>query len=330
VQVSGSGGAGGSVAGAFTVSDTGLLAYQTDTDLRTQPTWFDQTGRQIASLGEPADYVDVVLSRDGARVATSILDPQRGTRDIWVFDVERGFRERFTSDPADDFAPVWSRGGDRIIFSSLRKGRVDLFLKKGAGGADERLEDSGLALGKYASSWSADEAWLLFIAGGRVIGRSDLMLLPADGKGKPTPFADSTFVETHGRFSPDGRWVTYSSNASGRMEVYARPAQGPGDERRISVDGGWWAQWRGDGKEIFFLAPDDTLMAASVTLQSGNVQVRGIRPLFKMQPRPMARLDAFPYDVTPDGQRFLVNMAIDSSLSSEVTLVVNWPALLKK
>jgi serine/threonine protein kinase len=323
-------GTGGGVAGAYSVSRTGVLAFQTASLVRSEFAWFDRTGKQIATLGEQADRVDVVLSPDGSRVATSMVDPQMGTRDIWIFDVRRALSERFTSDPSDDFGPVWSPRGDHLIFSSARSGRIDLYQKSEATGVEQRIDDRGLNLGKFAASWSPDERSILFIAGGRTIGRSDLMLLPVGG-GAAEPFVDSPAVETHGRFSPDGRWIAYASNVSGELQVYVKPYGRPGPPRRVSATGGRWPLWRRDSKELVFLAPDETIMSASVRVLSDEVEVGEIRPLFAVKPRPQVRLDAYPYDMTADGQRFLVNIFVEEpNTSSPLTLVVNWPTLLKK
>jgi Tol biopolymer transport system component len=294
-----------------------------------QLTWFERSGERASTLGEQADWVDVALSPDGSRVALSKADPD-SLRDIWLLDVHRALAERFTSAAADDFAPVWSPTGDRLIFSSTREGRVDLFWKSQAAEDEQRIPDGGLALGKFAASWSPDGKSILFIAGGRSIARSDLMTLPVVG-GTAEAFADSPLVETQARFSPDGRWVALAMNTSGRLEVYVKPYGRPGNATRISLSGGRWPRWRRDGQELVFLSPDETLMSASIRLASETVAVDGVKPLFKVRLRPQVRLDSYPYDMTPDAQRFLVNsFAEEPNASSPVTLVINWPELLKK
>jgi eukaryotic-like serine/threonine-protein kinase len=322
-------GSGGGVAGAYSISGTGVLIYQTASLVRSQLTWFDRQGKQQGILGNQADYIDVVLSPDGARLATSRFDEQAATRDIWIFDVKRGIGERFTSDPSNDFAPVWSPRGDRLIFSSGRAGPIDLFQKAGPADTEVRIDDRGLALGKFASSWSPDGSAILFIAGGRTIGRSDLMLLPVSG-GESEVFLDSAVVETHGRFSPDGRWIAYSSNAPGELHVYVKAFRRGGNAHRISIAGGGWPLWRQDGHEIVFIGADETLMSASVRLKSDTVEVGEIRRLFPLKLRPTVRLDAYPYAITPDATRILVNGFVEEpNTSSPLTLVINWPAALK-
>ena len=317
-------------AGAFTVSETGVLAYQTGQDMvRSELVWFDRSGKQIAVLGDRADYADVSLSPDNARAAVSPLDPERGTRDLWLYDVARGLRERFTSDPGEEFAPLWSPDGSHLVFSARRKASVDLYQKASNGqGPEDALLEAGL--GKFQASWSPDGRYLLYVAGGGAISRSDLWVLPLFGERKAIPFLETTFIETHGQFSPDGHWIAYTSNDSGRFEVYVTPFPEPGAKTRVSTTGGSWPRWRRDGKEIVYLASDNTLTAATVMGKASGFDVGAVRPLFAMHPRPQARLDAFPYDISSDGQRFLVNSLVEETTSTAVTLVVNWAAGLKK
>jgi Tol biopolymer transport system component len=323
-------GGGGGLSAAFSVSDNGVLAYQSAPLNRSQLAWVDRSGKRLANLGDQADYVDVVLSPTAERAAVSVMHPELGTRDIWIFDVARGLRERFTTGPSDDFAPVWSPDGGRIVYSSLKQGGVDLF-EKGADGSERRLDTGPAGIGKFAADWSRDGKKILYIGGGRIIARSDLMLLPLEGERRPRAFLDASFVETQGRFSPDGRWIAYAANESGRLEVYVRPYPGPGAPERVSSDGGQWPRWRRDGTELFYIAPDDTLTAAAVNGQGTAFQVKAVRPLFKTRPRSRVRLDAYFYDVAPDGQRFLLNTLVEGQASTPpITLVVNWPSLLKQ
>jgi Tol biopolymer transport system component len=319
------------LSGAFTISNTGTLAYQASTLLRSRLAWFDRTGRQIREVGDPDDYEDLALSPDGTHAAVSVLDPSRVTRDLWIYDVDRGFRERFTSEPSDELAPVWSTDGKRLIFSALRGGSIRLFQKPAGGSDAERtLPADDLGLGRFAASWSRDGRFVLYVAGGRVIGRSDLWVLPLDGTDKPHAFVDSQFVETQGQFSPDGRWVAFMSNTSGVPEIYVTPFPNPGDKIRVSTASGGWPRWRQDGREIFYLEGGRRMMAAALDGSGSGFRVGKVEPLFPVRTRPMTRLDAFPYDVTADGQRFLINTFVDDARPGAITLVVNWPEALKK
>jgi Tol biopolymer transport system component len=315
---------------AFSVSETGVIAYQAVVPVPMQLGWLDRAGRPLTALGTVADYSDVVLSADGTRAAVSMLDLSAGGRDIWVFDVRRGHRERITSHPADDFAPVWSPAGDRLVFSSVRSGQAELYESSSTSADRETpLPAAGLDVGKFGAHWSPDGTLLVFVAGGRIIARSDLWVLPLSGDRKPFAFVETPSVETQPRFSPDGRWVLYTSNESGRLEVYARPVSGTGGRQLISLNGGQYGLWRKDGTEIFFLSPDNQIMAAAIRVQGAELHVGAIHPLFRIQFR-RHRLDGYPYDVSPDGQRFLVNSLIDEAAPPAITLLVNWPTLLRR
>ena len=321
-QVQTTAGSASDVAGAFTVSETGVLAYQTGSLVRSQLTWFDRAGTQLATLGDQADYVDVALSPDDTRVAVSLMDLQLGTRDLWIFDVARRLGERFTYESGDDFGPNWSRpGGDRIFFSSLRKGSIELYQKPSSGSGSETLllKDD---LGKFNASSSPDGRFLVYVGGGGIIGRSDIWVLPLSGERKPAPFLETSFVESQGQFSPDGRWVAFMSIKSGRPEVYVTPFPGRDTEQQVSTAGGSLPRWNRNGKEIFYLAPDNTLRVTPVNGQTSRFDVGTGRPLFSIHPRP-ARLDAYPYDVTSDGQRILVNSFVEE-VTPPITLIVNW------
>jgi eukaryotic-like serine/threonine-protein kinase len=315
-------------AGAFTVSETGVLAYQTGSGVvRSQLVWFDRAGKQIGLLGDQADYADLELSPDGQRLAVSVFDPAEGTRDLWLYDVKRELRTRFTFDSANEFEPIWSPDGDRLVFARI-KASVDLFQKPSSGGREDALLEGGL--GKFPSDWSPNGRFILYIAGGAAIARSDLLVLPLVGDKKPFPFLETSFIETRGRFSPDGRWIAYASDESGQLEIYVARFPEPGERRRISTAGGVWPRWRRDGREIIYLAPDNTLTAATVNGEGASFEAGAARPLFAVRPRPQVTLGDYPYDVSADGQRFLVNTLVEETASSAITLVVNWAGGLKK
>jgi len=185
-------------------------------------------------------------------------------------------------------------------------------------------------LGKFPSDWSPNGQFILYIAGGAAIARSDLLVLPLFGDKKPFPFLETSFLETRGQFSPGGRWIAYASDESGQLEIYVARFPEPTERRRVSTAGGLWPRWRRDGKEIVFLAPDNTLTAATVNGEGATFEVGAVRTLFAVRPRPMVTLGDYPYDVSADGQRFLVNALVEERASAAITLVVNWTAGLKK
>jgi Tol biopolymer transport system component len=320
--------------GVFAVSENGVLAYQTGSvRSESQLAWFDRNGKQISVLGDLANYRNVQLSSDGKRAMVDVFDRQNGNQDIWVYDVARGLRTRVTYDPADDGTPVWSPDGSRIAFSSNRRGHADLYQKSASGtGSEELLLESNVS--KYASSWSSDGQFLLYHTLDPKSKR-DLWILPLSGDRKPFPFLQTEFDERQGRFSPDGRWIAYASDESRRQEIYVAPFPGPGGKRQISTSGGQIPKWRGDGKEIFFLSPDDKLMAAEVNGASGTLEIGAVRVLFEVHTLYPSKWNQrvqihYVYDVTADGQRFLVNIPVEQKASAPITLVLNWTADLKR
>ena len=310
---------------AFSVSDNGVLVYQAALRTLSRPVWFDRRGNQLAALAGPADYGDVALGPDGSRLAVSVGDPARSTRDLWIYDNEGGRAQRVTFDPADEFAPVWSPDGTRLLFSSAANGHVNLQVKNIHGaGEPAPLDVDDLGLGRYASDWSRDGRYVMYIGGGRAIARSDLWIAPLATPKAARPLLESTFVETHGRFAPHGPWFAYASNETGQLEVYIDRFPELGEKRLVSTKGGRWPRWSSDGGELIYLSPGNQLMTVDVKVISGRLEIGAPRPLFAIRPRPAVRLDAYPYDVSRDGQRFIVNTLVEDTASTAITVVVNW------
>ena len=314
--------------GAFSVSATGLLAYQAGegAGLR-QLTWLDRTGKPLETVGEPRAFFDVELSPDRKRLAASAPDSV-GNYDLWLYDMARGLPTRFTSDPGGEYWAVWSKDGKDIIFNSTRKGHYDLYRKSADGaGTEELLYADGQD--KVPTSWSPDGRFLLYFTGGGQ--RYDLWLLPLtpERPGAPlksTPLHQTRFNEKFPRFSPDGRWVAYNSEESGRSEIYVAPVSRIAEKRQLSPNGGSLPRWRQDGKEIFYEAPGQ-LMAAEVRTEGGTAEVGAVRALFAR----ITSYGGYPYDVSTDGQRILAAMPAGRQKTAEpVTLVENWAAALKK
>ena len=311
--------------GIFSASENGVLAYQTGTAAAgSQLVWFDRTGKQISVLGDSATYSDLVLSPDGKRASVGLRDQAGKGQDIWLYDVERGLRTRFTFGPAFQEMPIWSPDGSRIVFNSNRKGDFDLYQKasSGAGAEIVLLEDN---TNKYPESWSPDGRFILY----RSISSTNngLFVLPLFGDRKPVPFLNTKFNELYGQFSPDGRWVAYQSDESGGYEVYVAPFPGPGGKWQVSSSGGIFPRWRLDGNEIFYLTPDHKLMAAAVSGKGSSFSVGTVKPLFTARP---INGSPYPYATSVDGQRFLINTLPAQTTSAPITVVLNWKAELKK
>jgi Tol biopolymer transport system component len=306
--------------GVFSVSQEGLLAYQAGGAGSEQLTWFDRNGKSTGTLGDAEKFWSVEFSPDRKNVAITRPDDNG----IWIYEVARGLATRLTTGATADRDPVWSPDGKSVVYYSNAKGKWDLYRKAADGTGNEELLYADEAV-KVPSSWSPDGRFLLYWRSNPK-ARSDIWALPlsAGAPSKPYPWLATPFSEISGKFSPDGRWVAYGSNESGRMEVYVAPFPGPGPRRQISSNGGSWPRWRADGKEIFY-EHDGSLLAAVVAIQGASVEVSSVRSLGIPVSAPN-----YKYDVSADGQRFLVATPREQKSSAPLTLVQNWTALLKK
>jgi eukaryotic-like serine/threonine-protein kinase len=313
----------------FSVSENGVLLYQArSTSGVSQLVWFDRSGKEMGSLGAPANQANPRISQDGKRVALDIIDPQIGNMDIWIYESSGGVATRFTSDPAFEADPIWSPDGSRIVFFSNRKGGPDLRQKSSSGaGSEEVVLHSESS--KYPTDWSPDGRFILYRAFDAKTNL-ELWVQPFGGDRRPIPFLKARFGADLGQFSPDGRWVAYASNESGKWEIYVAPFPGPGSNWKVSSAGGSEPRWRRDGKELFYLAPDEKLMAVEVK-EGSTFSADAARPLFQTRRREhISSNDLFSYDVSADGQRFLVNTDIGEVTSPPLTVVLNWPAGLER
>ncbi len=308
--------------GAFSVSATGLVTYRAGGAARTQLTWFDRAGQALGTLGAPdATQFDPALSPDGRQVAVSRV--AQGNTDLWLIDAAR--TTRFTFVPESDKFPVWSPDGRRLVFSQQGRAGVSGLYQKPANGAGAEALLLASPETKVATSWSPDGRSLLYTAFSPKTS-GDVWVLPMAGDPKPSPFLNATFYEGNSAFSPDGHWVAYGSDESGRREIYVRPFPGPGGQWQISTAGGKDPRWRPDGKQLYYIAPDGHLMAAPIA-SSGTALQPGL-PTALFQPR--IALGGTPvvgfrqqYDVAPDG-RFLINVSVDESSAAPITVITNW------
>jgi eukaryotic-like serine/threonine-protein kinase len=309
----------------FSVSDNGMLTYMSGgTD--GQMFLFDRDGKSLGALGPTGNYSNVYLSPDEKRVAASITDLQSGARDVWLLDIARNAPTRFTFDPAEDSIPIWSPDGSLIAFVSDREGTGNLYVKSANSAGKEELLLKTTER-KFLHDWSRDGKFIAY-SSLNTSTNIDLWALPMTGDKKPFPLLQSPFVEDHARFSPDGYFIAYSSNETGRYEVYVQTFPPSGGKWVISRDGGAQPRWRRDGKEIFFIAPDRKLMAADVKLAGSNFEVSVPKPLFQTQiagPIPRNR-----YDVFGNGQRFLIITPRQENNLTPITVVANWTAGLQR
>jgi Tol biopolymer transport system component len=312
---------------AVSVSENGSLTYRTGVaDETTQLTWFDRSGTRIGTVGEPARYRNPNLSPDGTRVAIEMPDSSGRNRDIWILELARDALSRFTFDSGSDIFPIWSPDGSRIAFGSDREGGVgSIYQKPSDGSGAEELLFKSTTENVAPYGWSPDGQFIIhrYMAGG--FFNSGLLPLAADRK--PRIYQRVSFSQVLRDVSPDGRWVAYQSNESGRFEVFVQTFPMPGGKWQVSNGGGVAPRWREDGKELFYYAADSQLMAVPVSGDEKAFQVGVPAPLFKIRLLlgPFSAVGFIQqYDVMPDGQRFLLNLPVDDSPISPVTVVLNW------
>jgi Tol biopolymer transport system component len=312
--------------GVFSVSRNGMLAYQSGASGGSeQLTWVDRSGKHLGTLGEPGSFNNIALSPDGKRAIVSLFDANARTFDLWLYDIARGLRTRFTFENSRTIQPViWSPDGSAIIFEAFRNGKYGLYRKAAdlSGGEELILTDSRAP---FPTGWTPDGGTILYGTGGTG-SATNVFGLPLTGDRKPFPILPGTILPNGARFSPDGRWLAYYSFDSQRPEVYAVPYPGPGGKVQISVNGGTQNRWSSDGREIFYIGLDGRLMAAEVKANTVSLEVGRVEPLFGGLP---VATGSMPYDVASGGQRFLIVFQVEQP-AAPLTLVQNWTAGLKK
>jgi len=318
-----------------TVSDSGVLVYQSGGATgggSSQIGWYDRSGKLLGPVIAPGAILEPAISPDEKTV---VFQRMSGAGfDLWLRDLARGTETRFTSDASRNVTPFWSPKSDRIVFASDRRGVMNLFQKGASGsGQDELLLTTGNT--KNTTQWSRDGRFIVYIEVDPKT-RFDLWVLPMEGsekERKPIPFLQTEFNEIMGQLSPDSHWMAYTSDQSGRREVYVRPFPPAEGQWTISIAGGEQPRWRGDGKELFYVAADGKMMAVPIKAFVGG------KPAFEAG-SPVALFDAhiaptpvnyvFNYDVTADGRRFMIDTPASSGAPPMLNVVVNWNATTKK
>ena len=317
--------------GQFTASQNGVLAYTSGAlgQSLQQLTWFDRSGKPVGTVGGPVDMNWPAISPDGKTVAFDRRDAQTGFYDIWLHDLARGTDSRFTFNSKNNVFPVWSPDGNYIAFYSDRNGAA--VYRKGTGGTgqDEVVDKDGFI--KRPTGWSPDGRFLLEETFATPKTSDDIWvapMAPGSSGGKPYPYLQTEFVEGSAKVSPNGQWLAYRSNETKRSEVYVMTFPNPGGKWQISTNGGNFPVWSRDGKELFFISADNKMMAGhqgvgqqarsrrstSPVRRADRTWKHGLRRRFRCQ----------------QGGKFLIPAPVERTDTVPMTVVVNWPAALKK
>jgi eukaryotic-like serine/threonine-protein kinase len=311
--------------GFFGISDA-VVAYRSaspDSHLD----WFDRTGTRVGRFPTVADYQHPSLSPDDKTLAIEKTDPATKLHTVWLLDISRGLTSRLFWDPRGAHNPVWSPDGRQVSFSSNRLGGLDVFrIPADGSGGDSLLLNLNAMWAVVVTDWSTDGRLLLCER--HRGGQSDLWTVPVDAPSQGVPLLTTSADERQARLSPDMRWLAYSSNESGRHEVYVRRFPGGESKWQVSTRGGVQPQWRHDRKELFYLGLDGTLMAATIK-RDDPFETDSPHALFDTGIRASFVDRRNQYVVTRDGQRFLVNVSAEDENSAPITVILNWQARLK-
>ena len=315
---------------AVTVSPAGVLAYGPSVAMTTSLQWRDRDGTTTGSAIAPAVYRSPRLSSDQKRVVVTKWEPETGQSDIQVLELALRNEQRQTFDLLNDWFPVWLPDSSRIFFGSSRFGFATRIFRKALGGPAELFAGGEDANGfaRYPNDTSSDGKFLSYT---QLSQRGyDLSVAPLSGDAKTILFLTSPANEVQARFSPNGRWLAYASDESGKFEVYVRPFPPGNTQSLISVARGMQPEWRRDGKELFYISADRKLMAAPVTTDGTTLSPGTPRALFDVQMPEQIPPYPTDYAVAMDGQRFLVNTVVEQPVRPALTVILNWTAELKK
>jgi serine/threonine protein kinase len=308
-------------------ADGSMLAYLTNVRRETNLTWFDRTGKSIATVGPDREYSDVRISPDGKTAAVVIPDPDSGNRDIWLVDLAGGAPSRFTSNPANDWQMAWSPDGQRIAFASDRNGRSTVWIKPVDGGEEElllRVPDRGV----FPKDFSKDGRFLALDVD-TVGGVASLWAMSLQGDRTPFSLSAVTVRENNLTFMPGGQWVAFESLQSGDDEIYIAPFP-KGGRRRVSSGGGSLPRWKADGKELYFLAANDDIMAAPIRSTRAVDVGAPVRLVHFCGDDPRVQAPgpnvARSYDVTSDGTRFLMPCGRPGANAPVISVALDWTA----
>jgi eukaryotic-like serine/threonine-protein kinase len=308
---------------SFAVADNGTVVYHLGSGATlSQLTWYNRDGQKLAEVGERGIMANPSLSPDAQRVAVDVADAKDRNIDVWIRDLPNHTFTRFTFDPAEESNAVWSRDGKTIAYRSAASPGCILRLKNANGlEAEHGVGPDRGRIDAMPNSWTRDDAGIIITQQSAAVGSKLLLLSVADGK--ETSVINASGSQYGGQISPDGKWLAYASDESGDWEVYITPFPATGGKLQVSRGGGTEPRWRGDGKEIFYVSPTQQIMSVAVSAE-GGLSTGPPTSLFQIHARaPVSSTDLFSYDVTPDGQRFLVNQYVKPAQIPPLNIVLN-------
>ena len=304
---------------AMSVSRNGTLTYVSGKYPQTQLAWVDRAGRPVQTVGEPAPYFDPAVSADGEHLVVEKHDWSRGSGDVWTVDLARGAFSRLTSAPGFESEAVWSPDGRRVAYSSDQGERPMIYVKNASGTGTEEMLNSG-GTRPFPTDWSRDGRYILFnTRSGNT--RWDIWAYDFERR-EATPRLASAFNEAGGAFSPDGKWLAFASDVSQDVQVYIQSVVDATVQVQVSTRGGAQPQWRRDGRELYYVAPDNTVMAAAIETRAGTIRAGAPQPLFTANINQTSTLRN-QYAASADGQRFLV-LSLVNRHALPIVVVLNW------
>jgi Tol biopolymer transport system component len=316
--------------GNFSASQTGRLVFHAGGMARkTQLTWFDLDGKELGRVGEPGNVATTAISLDGLRAgATVIGGPGSTIPEVWLYELDRGVSSRFVFGGSGSYFPTWSPDGKLVAYGDVGGGIV----VKAADGTSEPKMLWAAKTNTWPLSWSPDGKLIVFRVQDPKTGGLDLWVVDADGSKPARPLIATPAEEIAAAISPDGKWLAYSSNESGRREIYAVPFPSLGEKRQVSSMGGSFPGWLGPNRIYFVQESENKLYAVPVEERGASLLVGAAQPLFggKPLPRPMAMGAAPGLSASPDGKRLLIPVPVDEESSPLVRVVSDWVSELKK
>ncbi len=315
----------GAAKAAFSAANDGTLIYLRGfSTLDASLAWLDRDGREQGDVSDLALYDMVALSPDNRLAAVGIIDNLAGTWDIWIVDIERNFRTRFTNTSADEFGIVWHPNGRGLFFSSDRHGQSGVYYKAVGAAADAELVFSN---DRSISLWdcSADGSTILYsISGGS--SKLDLWSAELSGESAPRLLRQTAEDDVLGRFSPDGKWMTFATPVAGAAQLFVAPWPAMSPLTQVSTTSGTWSFWSRDGSELIYQEQSGAIMSVSMTTVGGEMHIGAAKTLFEFT---APNIEGPLLDVARDGERFLIVDAVDSDPPAYCDVILNWTSMLK-